>query len=152
MARAREAASSARLSALLIATPTSSVNSVIRVSVPAGNGSSPCDAATLTPHTRPLTWIGTATEAWIPRRRISAMNGPVRGTSVGPYRMGRAVSRSRRSAAFTGSRSPTGTGAPAAFQAATSVIVSSDSNRSRTAASARTSWASSWLTTANNSS
>ena len=152
MARAREAASSARLCALLIAVATSSVNSAIRVSVAAENGSGLCDAATLIPHTRPSTWIGTATDARIPRRRISAMNGPVSGTPVGPNRTGRAVSRSRRSAAFAGSRSPTGTGAPAAFHTASSVMVSSGSNRSRAAASARTSWASSWLTTANSSS
>jgi hypothetical protein len=79
MTRAREAASSVRLCTLLIPVATSSADLTMRASVPAGNGVALCDAATLTPQTRPSTRIGTATVARIPSRRSSAMNGHRKG-------------------------------------------------------------------------
>jgi hypothetical protein len=68
--RAREAVSWARLSALAIAVPTSSVKPARRCSVSAGNR--PRAPATIAPHSRPSTTIGTATPDRIPRRRTAS--------------------------------------------------------------------------------
>ena len=56
--RARDAVSSARLSAFAIAVATSSVNSARRDSIPAGIGSDFVDPAAITPQRRPSTMIG----------------------------------------------------------------------------------------------
>jgi hypothetical protein len=86
--RAREAASSAWAWALAMAVATSSVNSPIWASVPAGKGSSRLVEAAITPHSRPCTTIGQPTEARIPSARasvaIAPASAPKRSTRTGP--------------------------------------------------------------------
>jgi hypothetical protein len=73
--RARDALSSARLSALAIAAATSSANWARRSSVPAGSGA--CREATaMTPHTRLATVTGAPTDARMPIRRARSASAP----------------------------------------------------------------------------
>src|SRR5579859_5073136 len=89
--RAREAASSVRLSALLTAVATSSVKSAIRSMVLAGNGSRVVNTVT-TPHRRPSTTIGLATTDRIPSvRRPSATRSGTLFHSSSSTRAGRPV-------------------------------------------------------------
>ena len=77
---------------LEIEVATSSVNSPIRSSVPAGSGSGRGDAATITPQTRPSTTIGVPTAERMPRSRTDDGHVPV-ARAWSSMRAGRAVRR-----------------------------------------------------------
>ena len=84
--------------------------------------------------------------------RASSTNGPLSGSSLGPHRSGRPVSRSARSSPSTGCVAPTGKSLRVALHAATSVSVSSDSKRISEVGSAATSHPISRVTVSNSSS
>ena len=74
--RAREAASSARFSALAIAVATSSVNSVSRSSVSSGKVRSLVEATTITPQRRSSTMTGAPAAERQSRSRARVATGP----------------------------------------------------------------------------
>jgi hypothetical protein len=74
--RAREAISSALLSAFAMAVATSVVNSARRNSVSGGSGSGLVDPAAITPQRRPSTMMGTPTADWTPACCMGCDNGP----------------------------------------------------------------------------
>ena len=126
--RAREAASSARLSAFAIAVATSSVNSPICDSVSAGNGASLLVEAAITPQRRPPTTIGQPTDERMPSARASSAIGPEASAKLST-RTGRPVSRTS-AAMLTPSRAnrvPTASSAATLLQPATPVTVPSAS-------------------------
>ena len=89
--RAREAASSSRVSAFSIASETSCAKAAIRSSVPAGSGSGLAEHATSAPQMRPPTITGPATPERRPRPLISAATAPPT-SSKSSTREGRPVS------------------------------------------------------------
>ena len=93
--RARDAASSARLSAFAIAVATSSVNSDMRPSTPSGRGRSRAHSVIITPQRRPPTKIGVPSveciEAGRPVDMISSVRLPTGGVkppAAGPSTFG----------------------------------------------------------------
>ena len=79
--RAREAVSSAWLSALAMAVATSSVKSASRASVSGRQRSSPGRDTVTAPHNRPSTLIGTPTTERMSNGRTRSAIGPEASTS-----------------------------------------------------------------------
>ena len=90
--RAREAARSERAWMLEIEAATSSVNSPIRSSVPAGTGSGCVETATMAPQSRPSTTIGVPTAERMPGSRTDDEDMPV-ARAWSSMRAGREVRR-----------------------------------------------------------
>jgi hypothetical protein len=128
-ARAREALSSERLSALATAVATSSVNSAICDSVSTGNGASPLHEAAITPQRRPPTTIGQPIDERIPSARASCASGPEACAKLST-RTGPLVSRTSAAMLVPSSakRVPTASSSSSPpLHAATPVTVPSDS-------------------------
>ncbi len=121
--RAREAISSARLSAFAIAVATSSVKEARRASVSAGSGCSGRERAVITPQRRPSTMTGVPTPEPTPRSRAATPSGPEASAGLS-IRAGRPVTKTSVAMLFPPRlhRRPTGTGRTVLPQPATVVI------------------------------
>ena len=131
--RARDAVSWARLSAFAIAVSSSAANSVRRASVSTAGDSSGPQAAVMTPQISPSTMIGPPTAVLVLSRRACSPIAPLASSAKSSRRAGRPL-RAIFVMTFTppiGSRAPVGTSSPSRPQPATTVAVSSSSNRMR---------------------